>query len=268
MRKQRGFTLVELLVVIAIIALLMSILMPTLAKVRKQAKSVLCQSNLKQWAAVSSMYAGDNDGYFAGLGAGDWTMTGTGGWWMNPLRPYYKEPKLKLCPMATKPYLDGGQIPFGAWTVPDYFYEIWRIPKPDHGSYGFNGWIANAVEEDQEFGWFVEGWQYHWRTFNVKGGNLIPLILDCADVDGWPHHSNQPPDYDGEVEAAMINEMKRFCINRHHEEINGAFLDCSVRKIGLKELWKLKWSRTCDINADPPVEWDSPGHWMYGMKDY
>ncbi len=44
-----GFTLMELLVVIAIIALLMSILIPAADKVKKQAKAVICQSNLHQW---------------------------------------------------------------------------------------------------------------------------------------------------------------------------------------------------------------------------
>ena len=62
MRKHRGFTLIELLVVIAIIALLMSILMPTLARVRKQARAVTCQASLHQWTLIWSMFTSDRNG--------------------------------------------------------------------------------------------------------------------------------------------------------------------------------------------------------------
>ncbi len=47
MTTRKGFTLIELLVVIAIIALLMSILMPALSRVRKQAQSIACMSRIK-----------------------------------------------------------------------------------------------------------------------------------------------------------------------------------------------------------------------------
>ena len=59
-RTRRAFTLIELLVVIAIIALLLSILMPSLNKVKEQARRVVCRSNLHQWGMAMQGYASDN----------------------------------------------------------------------------------------------------------------------------------------------------------------------------------------------------------------
>ncbi|MFI4912601.1 MAG: type II secretion system protein [Sedimentisphaeraceae bacterium JB056] len=59
-KKENGFTLIELLVVISIIAVLMSIMMPSLQRARAQAKMVICSNNLKQIGTVFQLYANDN----------------------------------------------------------------------------------------------------------------------------------------------------------------------------------------------------------------
>jgi prepilin-type N-terminal cleavage/methylation domain-containing protein len=60
-KPSRGFTLVELLVVIAIIAVLVSILLPALAKAKERARVSVCSNNQRQLAISLYLYAEDND---------------------------------------------------------------------------------------------------------------------------------------------------------------------------------------------------------------
>lgn len=65
-RDRSAFTLLEVLLVVGGIALLISILMPSLAKAREQARSAQCLSNLKQMGTSTVMYTVDNRSYLPG----------------------------------------------------------------------------------------------------------------------------------------------------------------------------------------------------------
>jgi len=277
MDKGRGFTLIELLVVIAIIALLMAILMPALKRVKQQAKTIACRANLKQWGVIFAMYTGDNDGSFP---SGDNTaLKDPTGLWMYVLRPYYSDGKLRLCPMATKPLNKGAPQPFAAWgPISSYEPGYWPTepdtPAANYLSYGLNDWVRNSPEKSSSGPGGIDRVPLLWRTPNVKGAGNVPLLLDSSFFGSDPYYTDQPPEYDGNVMVEFNqNEMKRFCLNRHQNgTINGAFVDWSVRKAGLKELWTFKWHRAYDTagpwtSAGGVLQGDWP-EWMRSLKDY
>ena len=67
-RRYHGFTLVELLVVIGIIAVLISILLPTLGKARESARAVQCLSNIRQLSTATVMFAQEHRGWVVAAG--------------------------------------------------------------------------------------------------------------------------------------------------------------------------------------------------------
>ena len=95
-----GFTLVELLVVISIIALLLSILMPSLQKARESAKRVVCQGHLRQVSLGTQMYTMENHSKFPLMGTISFSKGQKNPYdhWDKLIYPYINNSKVFHCP--------------------------------------------------------------------------------------------------------------------------------------------------------------------------
>lgn len=265
--KKRAFTLIELLVVVSIIAILVGVLLPALQRSKNLAKAVICQSNLKQWGLVFQMYTGDNNGRFSNRRENDLY-----GYWPDSLRSYYDNiGDARRCPMTRKTATEIGRSnPFqgGKFVAWGYLKDSWGVAG-EYGSYSINSWVYDS---DQDAIW-VFPTVNNWRKIDASGGSNIPLMMDAQSVETWPTDQDKPPDEDDEPYTSSNDDtIKRVCINRHSGGTNFLFLDMSIRKVGLKKLWKLKWHRNFDVNgpmtiAGGAVPGDWP-QWMRQFKDY
>jgi len=270
MQKERAFTLIELLVVIAIIALLMSILMPSLSLARKQARSAGCKMNLHNWGLIWSMYCDQNDGRFPVPTDLGWKR----GTWIVALRNEWDtKSNILRCPSALKRRPDGN-----AWGGSQYSYiqgtgdsVSTRDPRERQEicSYGANNWLYDFKPGVTA----IQGrpTEWNWRTKSTRQAYQVPVFSDAMWRGGGPYThgaGGDPPDFDSQW-SGYAAEMKHFCIDRHNGFVNVLFMDWSSRAVGVKELWTIKWHKTFDTAGPWTVAGGvNPSDWPQWMRRF
>jgi len=147
MRRKKGFTLIELLVVIAVIALLVSILMPSLQKARWLAMRAVCISNIHSQVLAQHLYAADFRGQFAPrTGPTDpdpqyvrANSDNTGPWAAMHLK-YLTIPNMTRCPILARE--------FGQYNL--LFSNMNYTPDGNYGSWG-----SSALYIYTPYSWFA-----------------------------------------------------------------------------------------------------------------
>jgi len=210
-----AFTLIELLVVIAIIALLLSVLVPTLSKARAIAKRVVCAHNLKQISLAVDLYLYSNDHLYPcaqdPLPAGYWLWMGRG--WRSFVEPHLggnidpNNPSVLFCPQDREAkdkyegtsysyslafYHSAEQIAdmnspadtYGANSQPSIPQRSMNVARPS-GKILMGEWLSNHSPIDNDAGWWC--WEGS-RNFLFADGQVS--LLNAREIrpagDGFP----------------------------------------------------------------------------------
>jgi len=199
MDKRRAFTLIELLVVIAVIAILMAILMPSLLRVKEQAREMACRSNLRQYGLSQAMYLDDFDGRYpvawTSLVKTEQPVAGYERYcrWHDPryppdgpFWPYLVEKKVNLCPSfkVLAKYLGEGHPNHVASNpvVPFYSYSMNAYLGSTGGAAG-GGVIklSEVTRSKAEVFFFAE--ENMWARPGC--GNVLNDNALCGDGRDW-----------------------------------------------------------------------------------
>ena len=212
---------------------------------------------------MTLMYADDNNSSTHGVHVGDTA-------WQHAYRGWYEnQPKIRCCPEAVKPESEGGKHPYAAWGKfgPNDYYNF---KEGDYGSYGENGFMQNPLDASGEYA----GPGRYWKTPYVKEASNAPGFLGCVWMGGFvntfttghPEGRVFVQEYEVEYWSSMLG---RYMVNRHNGYVGSSFLDGSARKVGLKELFRVKWNRLYDKNRW--YEWQEDigwPEWIKNFKDY
>lgn len=268
--RSGGFTLIELLVVVAIIALLIAILLPSLAVARDQAKNAVCLANLKSMGLATQIYLNNYKEKLPVRGAT--TATGGGSVFnaFEPTRIIFKQDRRPLgiftCPNDASPVRD---YPLGdeVGNYPDSlgigtFYNL----PPDHEirySYGLNNMTGLRPANEQErllFNNSVAAYKLVDRTL---------LYADCAWINARGHNFtiNDAPKLKARVANAGANHRMNVLsqipdelgvpdsrYKRHPVGNNVLFMDHHAESLSQEALLApatvlYSWSETWDPHA-------------------